>query len=661
MAEASTPVLPERVPWRRRRGAVPLLALAGAFVVLSSVVWYALSPGPLDPATVARDVRGTGAAGRPVPPEVAGPPPPPPLGAGETATVAPPRSVAAPVREEEGERWSKPRPGAAEPWLNVEVVDATSGAPLESAIVRAAVSAEALAAQDDGVTSARTGATGIAKLWDPPRGLGGDLPWLLATAERHAPSLLPVTGAVPTGTHAFCVRGRTIVLPLPAARPLAVHVVRRDARGSAVPVAGARVVARAPWAEEADWFAGARTDAQLRRLLTCVATTDAKGDAAFVPLARQPWRLHVAATGFDSEDLVLSAAQALEGDVQVELRELYVAAVALPSSGLANCPSLEWDGTPAWFAPDAIEWIPDHLTREERAAATANLARRPDVAEALEPEYELRCRFATLHSEELARGRPVAIPARVQTLPGEEDVDVTLTFVPFEGFNRHHVFIASAPPVGATCRVRLTWSDEPATPARFAGSLERNGASGDPIFVREIAFSPHELNLDLPPGQYHLDGVLGGHFLIVGFDVSEGDRVVVELLPDLPRAGYGYLSSRVDPDLVAVHDPLGRARLHFELTLLPSDRSNARRQSFSGSGSKILTFRSRYEPGDPFSILNMVIACSDLSWLLRTVEPQDLTLEAFGCIPTSFPRVRFRLDAPVELEAPLDEFATTSW
>lgn len=653
MAGASTPALPERVPWRRRRGAVPLLALAGAFVVLSSVAWYALAPGPAEPASAARDVRGTGGAGHPAPPDVDGPPLPL-LGAGETATVAPPRSVAAPVREEDGERWSRPRSGATEPWLDVQLVDATTGAPLESAIVRAAASAEALAAQDERVASARADAAGIAKLWDPPAGLDRNLPWLLASAARHAPALLPVTSAVPTGTHAYCVRGRTIALPLAVARPLTVRVRRRSDLAA---IAGARVVARAPWAEEADWFAGDRADSQLRRLLTVEGTTDAKGEFAFVPLARQPWRIHVAASGFDSEDLVLSAAQAQEGSFEVALRELFVAAVALPANGLSGCPSLQWDGTPAWYAPAAIQWIPDHLTPEERAAATASLARRPGVAEGLEPGMELRCRFATLHSEELAAGRPASAPAKVETLPGEEPVDVTLTFVPFERLGRDDVFVAQAPPIGGLGRFRLVWKDQPAAPARFVGELEREGARGDPIVVRGFAWTPGECHLVLPPGRYRLDGSIGGHSLTVTLDVREGDAVALELSRTSPASGTGYLGPSADRNTLAVRDPLGRPRLHYELTTVPSDVPRRRTWAPTLGVSHLLTRRIRYEPADPFDLAE---SFARRIFQLDIVRTQDLTIEAFGCVPASFPRVR--LDAgPVELELALDETALTSW
>jgi hypothetical protein len=657
MAQAPLPVPPARAPSKRRRGTLLLLALSGSIAVLGAVAWWALSSGPRDPSPVARTGLGGVVAGPPPPSDGADPPAPAPLDAEGLPSVLPLRNVAARVPDDEREHWSKPRSGATEPWLRVRIVDATTGAPLESAIVRAAASAEALAAQDERVASARADEKGVAQLWDPPSGLGRDLPWLMATAPRHAPALLPVTAAVPSGTHAFDVRGRTIDLPLVVARPLTIRVTGLDERGRSVAIRGARVVARAPWAEEADAFAGDRADAQLRRLLTFEGTTDVQGDASFVPLARQPWRIHVAATGFDSEDLVLTAAQAQVGRVEVALRELWVAAVALPANGLSGCPSLQWDGTPWWYAPAAIQWIPDHLTPEERALATARLARRPDVEESLEPGTELRCRFATLHSDALAYGRPTVAPAQVQTLAGEEPLDVTLSFVPYERFSRDDVFAAHAPPIGGLGRVRFTWTGEPTPPARFVGSLQRYEASDEEILVRDCAYSPHEFTLELPAGHYFLNGSIGGHWLLVDFEVSEGELLGAELSRTSLVSPTGFLSDTVDRTVLAIHDSLGRQRLHYELTMVPSYVPHPRIRFLDLGGSKILTRRSRREPVDPFAIEEKLAMVIERLGIVRT---QDLTIEAFGCVPAFFPRVR--LDpGPIDLELALDEFATTSW
>jgi len=657
MAQAPPPVPSERAPPRRRRGALLLAALSGSIAVLCVVAGWALSSGPGDPSSGARAGRGKAVAGPPPPSDVAEPSTPAPLEAEGLHTVLPPRNVAARVPEDDHEHWSKPRSGATEPWLRLRIVDATTGAPLESAVVRAAASAEALAAQDERVTSARADEAGVAHLWDAPSDLGRDLPWLLATAGRHAPALLPVTAAVPSGTHAFDVRGRTIDLPLVVARPLTIRVTGLDGRGNSVAIRGARVVARAPWAEEADWFAGDRVDSQLRRLLTFEGTTDARGDASFVPLARQPWRIHVAAAGFDSEDVVLSAAQAQEGRVEVALRELWVAAVALPANGLSGCPSLQWDGTPWWYAPAAIQWIPDHLTPEERATATARLARRPDVAEGLVPGTELRCRFATLHSDALAYGRPTVAPGKVQTLAGEEPLDVSLSFVPCERFSRDDVFVTHAPPIDGIGRIRLTWTGEPKEPARFVGSLARNDARDDEILVRGVALSPGGFDLEVPPGRYTLLGSIGGHGVVVAFDVSGGDHSRIEPSRTSLASATGYLSETADRTLLAVHDSLGRRRLHYELTMVPSDMPGPRHRFPTLGGSKILTRRSRREPSDPFVQED---ALASVIERLGITRPHDLAIEAFGCVPAFFPRVL--LDpGPTDLELALDETATTSW
>src|SRR5262249_40259338 len=125
MAESPSPVPHPASSGRRRRGALLLIGLSAAIVVLSVVAWYALTSGSRDPPPVARVVQEPGAAGRPSSPTVADPKSPP-LEAGGVPDVLPPRSVESPLREDDQEHWSTPRPGATEPWLEVQVVDAAT-------------------------------------------------------------------------------------------------------------------------------------------------------------------------------------------------------------------------------------------------------------------------------------------------------------------------------------------------------------------------------------------------------------------------------------------------------------------------------------------------------------------------------------------------------
>jgi hypothetical protein len=245
----------------------------------------------------------------------------------------------------------------------------------------------------------------------------------------------------------------------------------------------------------------------------------------------------------------------------------------------------------------------------------------------------------------------------VQTLAGEEPLDVTLSFVPFERFTRADVFVTHAPPIEGIGRIRLAWTGEPKAPARFVGSMRRNGDPDDDILVRGSACSPGELDLEAPPGRYTLLGSIGGHRLLVAFEVSEGGHLRIEPSRTSLASATGYLSESADRTLLAVHDSLGRRRLHYELTMVPSVVPDARTRILTYGGSKILTRRSRHEPSDPFVQEDTLASVIGRLGIVRT---QDLTIEAFGCFPAFFPRVR--LDpAPVELELELDEFATTSW
>lgn len=630
----------------RRRGAPLLLALAAALTGVALVAWFELrgarGPEPLVPAAIRTPV----SAGT--------------LPAPATAMVPEaPLPADAATREEVGPRTSTTPADGGDPWLRFHVTDAKTGAPLAHVPVRAAATAQALAAEGASIAFGVTDRNGLAALAEPPRGLDRNLPWILATAGGHAAALLPLTGAVPSGTHAFCARGRTIELPLQSAQRLGVNVFRRGESGRRVAIAGAHVVARAPWAEEAEWFAGGGGDAAFARLLTFDGVTDDEGRASFVPLARQPLRLHVGANGFDSSDLVVTAAQAAAGVVDVELSELWAAALIVPDTRAFDDPRLSWDDTPAWHAPAAIHLLPDHLTPEERRAATASLAARDDVARRLPAGSSLRCRFATLGSVAFADPRPFDVPARIAVLPGDEPIDVTLDFVPFARLGARDLFDSGAPSPGEPALVRLVWDGAAATKATLRAWLIRDDAYDDPVFLR--ATVPADgLRLTLPEGSWRLEeATLGESAVFASFTVVAGERRESRLF-----FLFGAPDRASDSDslaaALAVHDPAGRPRLHYVLTTVPSEPPSWRGWRPGRSHSAILSRVQIMEPGDPPLSSWLASPLLAKGRFARAVD-LDVTIEAFGCATTEFERVTFCGRESPDLELPYEESPTTSW